>query len=108
MERNRDPTCQKNGYVVFLRNTVPEESVHLNNCENYQKEVYNSCMDYISKVMHGSDPDGTVEVSDEFKSVSWDDGNIMMLAAIVKEDTGGQCIENNNIICKKSVKRTEF
>ena len=31
MERNRDPNCQKNGYVVFLINTVSEESVHLKN-----------------------------------------------------------------------------
>ena len=29
MERNRYPTCQKNGYVVFLRNTVSEEYIHL-------------------------------------------------------------------------------
>ena len=31
MEMNRDPNCQKNGYIVFLRNIVSEESVHLNN-----------------------------------------------------------------------------
>ena len=37
MERNRDPTFQKNGYVVFMRNTVPEDSVPLNNHENYHK-----------------------------------------------------------------------
>ena len=30
----------------------------------------------------------------------------MMLADTVKEDIGKQCIENNNIICKQSVKRT--
>ena len=30
----------------------------------------------------------------------------MMLADIVKEDIGNQCIENNNIICNKSVKIT--
>ena len=29
MERNRDPTCQKNGYVVFMKKDVSEESVHL-------------------------------------------------------------------------------
>ena len=40
LERKRYPTCQKNGYVVFLRNTVSEESVHLKNHENYHKEVY--------------------------------------------------------------------
>ena len=38
MERNRYTTCQKNGYVAFLRNTVSEYSVHLKNLENYHKE----------------------------------------------------------------------
>ena len=37
MERNRDPTFYNNGYVVFLINTVSEESIHLNNHENYHK-----------------------------------------------------------------------
>ena len=55
MERIRDPTCQKNGYVEFLKNTISEESVHLKNHEYYHKEVYNSCMNYICKVMHGFD-----------------------------------------------------
>ena len=36
-ERNRDSTFQKNVYVLFLRNTVSEESVHLNNHEHYHK-----------------------------------------------------------------------
>ena len=40
MENSRDTTCQKNGYVVFMRNTVSEASVHLKNHEHYQKEVY--------------------------------------------------------------------
>ena len=57
MERNIDPTCQKNGYVVFLRNTVSEESVHLKNHEHYHKEVYKPCMDYIHKVINGFDND---------------------------------------------------
>ena len=60
VERNRDPTFQKNGYVVFLRNTVPEESFNLNNCENYHKEVYKPCMYYIRKVMHRFDNDEKV------------------------------------------------
>eukprot|EP00957_Ditylum_brightwellii_P119556 9122229-Ditylum_brightwellii.AAC.1 len=33
MERNRDPSCEKVGYVIFLRNTRSEESVHLHNHE---------------------------------------------------------------------------
>ena len=41
-------------------------------------------MDYICKVMHGFDNDGTVEFSDEFQSVCWTDGYIMMLAVIDK------------------------
>ena len=106
MERNRDPTCQKNGYVVFLRNTVSEESVNLKNHEHNYKEVYKPCMDYICKVMHGFDNYEKVEVSDEFHSVSWNDGDNMILADIVKEDLGNQCIKNNNIRCKQSVKRT--
>ena len=57
MERNRDPTCQKNGYIVFMRNTVTEKSFNLNNHENYHKEVYKPCMDYICKVMHEFDND---------------------------------------------------
>ena len=64
MESNRDPTFQNNGYVVFLRNTVSEDSVHLNNHNHYHKEVYKPYMDYIHKVMHGFDNDVTVEVSD--------------------------------------------
>ena len=64
MERNRYPTFQKNGYVVFMRNTVSEESVHLKNHEHYHKEVYKPCMGYIYKVMHRFDTDETVEVSD--------------------------------------------
>ena len=36
-----------------MRNTVPEESVNLNNHEHYHKEVYNPCMDYICKVING-------------------------------------------------------
>ena len=63
MERSRDTTCQKNGYVVFLRNTVSEESFHLKNHYHYHKEVYKPCMDYIRKVMHGSYNDEKVEVS---------------------------------------------
>ena len=108
MERNRDTTFQKNGYVVFLRNTVSEDSVHLNNHKHYDKELYNPCMDYIYKVMHGFDNDITVEVSDEFQSIGWNDCDIIMLAAIVKEEIGRQCIENTNIGCKKSVKITRF
>ena len=41
-------------------------------------------MDYICKVMHEFDNDEKVEVSDEFQSVGWNDGDIMMLADIVK------------------------
>ena len=41
-------------------------------------------MDYIRKVMHGFDHDKKVEVSDEFQSVGWNDGDIMMLVDIVK------------------------
>ena len=67
MERNRDPTYQKNGYVVLMKNTVPEESVHLNNHTHYHKEVYKPCMYYICKVMHVFDNDKKVEVSDEFR-----------------------------------------
>ena len=37
MKRNRDPTCPNNGYVVFLINTVSEESVYLNNNNHYHK-----------------------------------------------------------------------
>ena len=92
MERNRDPTFQKNGYVVFLRNTVSEEYVHLKNHGNYQKEVYKPCMDYICKVMHEFDNDEKVEVSDEFQPVGWNDGDITMLDDIVKEEIGKQCI----------------
>ena len=64
MERNRDPTCQNNRYVVFLRNTISAESVHLKNHENYHKELYKPFIYYILKVMHGFDHDGTVAVSD--------------------------------------------
>ena len=42
-------------------------------------------MDYIRKVMHGFDNYEKVEVSDKFRSVGWNDGDIMMLDAIVKE-----------------------
>ena len=65
-------------------------------------------MDYIRKIIHIFDNDEKVEVSDEFQSVGWNDGDIMMLADIVKEEIGKQCIENNNIRCKQSVKRTGF
>ena len=75
MERNRDPNFQKNGYVVFMRNIVPEESVHLNYHDRYHKEVYKPCMDYICKVMHGFDNDRKLEVSDESQSVGWNDGD---------------------------------
>ena len=64
METNRGPTCQKHGYIVFLRNTVSEESVRLKNREHYHKEVYKPCMNYIRKVMHRFDNDEKVEVSD--------------------------------------------
>ena len=63
-------------------------------------------MDYIRKVMHRFDHDKKVEVSYEFQSIDWNTGNTMMLAGIVREYIGKQCIENNNIICKQSVKRT--
>ena len=49
-------------------------------------------MDYIRKVMHGFDNDKKLEVSVEFQSVDWNDGDIMMLADTVKEDIGKQCI----------------
>ena len=63
-------------------------------------------MDYIRKVMHGFDHDKKVEVSDEFQWFGWNDGDIMMLDDIVKEEIGKKCIENNNIIWKQSVTRT--
>ena len=63
-------------------------------------------MYYIRKVMHGFDNDEKLEVSDEFQPVGWDGGDIMMLADIVKEYIGRKFIEDNNIICKQSVKRT--
>ena len=63
-------------------------------------------MDFIRKVMHWFDNDKKVEVSDEFQPVGWNDGDIMILDAIVKEEKGKQCIENNNIRCKQSVKIT--
>ena len=53
MEINIDPTFQNNGYVLFLKNTVSEESIHLKNHEHYDKEVYKPCIDYIHKVMYG-------------------------------------------------------
>ena len=106
MERNRDPSCKKKGYVVFLRNDVSDESVHLKNHEHYHKEVYKPYIDYIRKVLHGYNIDGTDTVSDELQSVGWNDGDIMMLAAIVKEEMGKQCMENNNVRNKQSVKRT--
>ena len=37
MERSRDPTCQNNGYVVFMRNTVSEDPFYLKNHDNYHK-----------------------------------------------------------------------
>ena len=37
MERNRDPNFHKNGYVVFMRNTVSEESFNLKNHEHHHK-----------------------------------------------------------------------
>ena len=57
VERNRYPTCQNNGYVVFIINTVSGESVHLKNHEHYNKEVYTPCMYYICKVIHIFDND---------------------------------------------------
>ena len=45
------------------------------------------------KVVHRFDNDEKKEVSDKFQSVSWNDGDIMMLAYIVKEEIGKQCIE---------------
>ena len=56
--------------------------------------------------MHVFYNDEKLEVSDEFQSVGWNYGDIMMLADIVKEDIGNKCIENNNIRCNQSVKRT--
>ena len=106
MERNRYPTFQKHGCVVFLINTVSEESIHLKNREHYHKEVYNPCMEYIHKVMHIFDNYGKVEVSDEFQSVGWNDDDIMILDDIAKEEIGKQFIENSNIRCKQSEKRT--
>ena len=63
-------------------------------------------MDYISKVMHGYDNDEKLEVSDELQSVGWNDGDVMILDDIVKEEIGKKCIENNNIGCNQSLKRT--
>ena len=60
MEWKRGKTCQNNGYVVFMRNTVSGESFHLKNHEHYHKEIYKPCMDYIHKVIHGFDKDGTL------------------------------------------------
>ena len=42
-------------------------------------------MYYIRKLMHGFHNDVTVEVSDEFQSVGWNYGDIIMLDYIVKE-----------------------
>ena len=63
-------------------------------------------MDYIHKAIHGFENYITVEFSIEFQSVGWNDGDITMLDSIVNEEIGNQCIENNNIIWKRSVKRT--
>ena len=88
-------------------NTVSEESGHLKNHEHYHKEVYNPYMYYICKVMYGFDNDVIVEVPEELQSVGWNDGDIMMLDAIIKKETGRQFIENYSIRCKQSVKRTQ-
>ena len=63
-------------------------------------------MGYNCKVMHGFDNNKEVEVSDESQSVGWNDGDIMTLTDIVNEEIGMQCIENNNIIFKQSIKIT--
>ena len=65
-------------------NTVSEESVHLKNHEHYHKELYKPCMDYICKVIQWFDNDEKVSVSDQSQSVGWYDGDIMMLAGIVR------------------------
>ena len=56
--------------------------------------------------MHIFDNDEKVEVSVEFQSVGCNDGDIGMLADIVKEDIGRKFIENNNIRFNRYVKRT--
>ena len=56
-------------------------------------------MDYILKVIHKFDNDEKLEVSDEFQSVGWNDGDIMMLAGKVKGGVWKQCIENKSIRC---------
>ena len=42
--------------------------------------------------MHVFYNDEKLEVSDEFQSVGWNYGDIMMLAGILKEETRKQCI----------------
>ena len=42
------------------------------------------------------------------QSVGWNDGDIMTLADIVKEEIWKKCNKNNNIRCNQSVKLTGF
>jgi hypothetical protein len=106
IERNRDVTCNKPGYVVLLRNDVSEESVHLRNHEFYQKEVYRSTVKNIRKDIHNFEMDNITEIPDELLCVGWSDGDINHLKSLVKEDTREQCLQGKNIKCKQSAKRT--
>eukprot|EP00957_Ditylum_brightwellii_P136255 10391558-Ditylum_brightwellii.AAC.1 len=44
IERNRDPTYQKVGYLVLLQKDLTLEAAHLRNHEHYHKEVYHPMM----------------------------------------------------------------
>ena len=69
MECNRDPRCEKVGHVIFLCNTVSEESIHLKNHEHYHKEVYRPCVNNIRKTVHGYSASETSKVPEALQSV---------------------------------------
>eukprot|EP00957_Ditylum_brightwellii_P016633 1251043-Ditylum_brightwellii.AAC.1 len=86
MERNRDLTCENVGYVVLLHHTFSDESVHLQNHESYRKEISRKGVNRIRKVSLGFEMSTSNKVPLEFQSVIWNDGDIMTLSAIVKEE----------------------
>mmetsp|Transcript_17665 Transcript_17665/g.25949 ORF Transcript_17665/g.25949 Transcript_17665/m.25949 type:complete len:148 (-) Transcript_17665:2604-3047(-) len=79
MERSKDPSCEKVGYLMLLRSDVSLESVHLRNHTHYHKNVYKPCMNEVRKHTHQFDIDTEKEVPINLTSVGWNDGDVHQL-----------------------------
>eukprot|EP00957_Ditylum_brightwellii_P169885 12930560-Ditylum_brightwellii.AAC.1 len=57
-------------------------------------------------MVHGYTASETSKDPESLQSVGWNDGDMIMLCTLVKEEIHKQCVEDSNVKCKQCAKRT--